>query len=50
MRDQTCTYCGKEGHRAHRCPTRQHLLPLRASDLYWVTLLVALIAGVSVYA
>jgi hypothetical protein len=51
MRDQTCTYCGREGHRAHRCPTRQHLLlPLRLTDLYWITLLVALIAGASVYA
>lgn len=47
MKDNTCTYCGREGHRAHRCPSRQHLLPLRASDLFWATVLVAIIAAVS---
>lgn len=50
MRDNTCTYCGKQGHRAHRCPTRQHVFPLRASDLFWVTVLVAIIAAVSSHA
>lgn len=47
MRDNTCTYCGKAGHRAHRCPTRQHVFPLRASDLFWATVLVAILAGAS---
>ena len=45
MRDNVCTYCGMVGHRAHACPTRKHLLPLRVSDLFWGTLLVAIVAG-----
>jgi hypothetical protein len=40
---KVCTYCGREGHRASHCPTRLHILPLVASDLYWVALLVAII-------
>jgi Zinc knuckle len=47
MRDQTCTYCGKTGHRAHRCPTRQHAMPWTGLDLFVATVLVALIAAVS---
>ena len=51
---KVCTYCGQEGHRAHRCPNRQHASrdgvdgpPMTARDLFWATLLVAIVAAVS---
>ncbi len=47
MKDVVCTYCGKAGHRAHRCPTRAHAMPRTGLDLFVATVLVALIAAVA---
>lgn len=44
MKDNTCTYCGQDGHRAHRCPRRTHCLPWTGGNLWLATVLVALIA------
>ena len=46
---KVCVYCGQEGHHSHICPRRQNLEgpPMTARDLFWATLLVAIVAAVS---